>query len=334
MHLVYEALDEACAAETAHQEELAARRVLDKAEVKVGGWAGRASSVWQRHWATPTVSPSVGQSRERVCCSTHAPAGSPLAPPPPLPARPCPPRPPTPSLLLPQAAASRRRRDMQACYLYTLPLTPGKWVGVGGWCARVHGWAWAGDGRALARVPGWKPGECWSPAPRAPASPPLPHPPLANPRSGGQASGGALQPRRDRIAQTPPPSLTPSSPLNLACAVAGKPVEVYYNPDETVLRGRPEVYVSGSYNRWRHPSGGFPPTQMQPVISGGGGWYQATLVVCGGGGGCARVCVACACPALPPPVCSWALTLAIPPPSPRAAAGRRARAGPRVPRLR
>ena len=36
--LVYEALDAATATDTAHQEELAARRVLDKAHIKAGAW--------------------------------------------------------------------------------------------------------------------------------------------------------------------------------------------------------------------------------------------------------------------------------------------------------
>lgn len=44
VQLVYEALDGATAADTAHQEDLAAKRVLDKAHIKVGircmGWVG------------------------------------------------------------------------------------------------------------------------------------------------------------------------------------------------------------------------------------------------------------------------------------------------------
>lgn len=36
VQLVYEALDAATQTETAHQEELAAKRALDKAHVKVG----------------------------------------------------------------------------------------------------------------------------------------------------------------------------------------------------------------------------------------------------------------------------------------------------------
>ena len=31
---------------------------------------------------------------------------------------------------------------------------------------------------------------------------------------------------------------------------AGEPVTVFYNPDATVLRGRPEVWLRGCWNRW------------------------------------------------------------------------------------
>ncbi|KAL4419296.1 hypothetical protein ABPG77_001628 [Micractinium sp. CCAP 211/92] len=60
--------------------------------------------------------------------------------------------------------------------------------------------------------------------------------------------------------------------------VAGQPVEIYYNPDETALRGRPEVYVTGGFNRWTHPEK-FAPVQMQSVVPGGIGWYKATVQV-------------------------------------------------------
>ena len=32
---------------------------------------------------------------------------------------------------------------------------------------------------------------------------------------------------------------------------AGQLVEVYYNPELTSLRGRPEIYLHGSWNRWQ-----------------------------------------------------------------------------------
>jgi starch synthase len=38
---------------------------------------------------------------------------------------------------------------------------------------------------------------------------------------------------------------------------AGQEVEVFYNPDLTVLRGRPEIYLRGCWNRWG-PAGGPP----------------------------------------------------------------------------
>jgi hypothetical protein len=56
VQLVYEALDTATAADTAHQEDLAARRVLDKAHIKVcvwgnhgcglAFWGGGSACVW------------------------------------------------------------------------------------------------------------------------------------------------------------------------------------------------------------------------------------------------------------------------------------------------
>ena len=35
----------------------------------------------------------------------------------------------------------------------------------------------------------------------------------------------------------------------------GSKVEVYYNPELTPLRGRPDIFVKGSYNRWRGRNG-------------------------------------------------------------------------------
>jgi len=37
--------------------------------------------------------------------------------------------------------------------------------------------------------------------------------------------------------------------------VPGSQVEVYYNPELTPLRGRPDIFVKGSYNRWRGRNG-------------------------------------------------------------------------------
>jgi hypothetical protein len=48
-------------------------------------------------------------------------------------------------------------------------------------------------------------------------------------------------------------------------------VTVFYNPDATVLRGRPETWLRGSWNRWTHPQC-FLPQLMQPVLPGGTGF--------------------------------------------------------------
>lgn len=50
--------------------------------------------------------------------------------------------------------------------------------------------------------------------------------------------------RRRRAAQQQFLYTIPLSPK------AGQTVEVYYNPDLTVLRGRPEIYMRGCWNRW------------------------------------------------------------------------------------
>lgn len=54
---------------------------------------------------------------------------------------------------------------------------------------------------------------------------------------------------------------------------AGDMVSVFYNPQRTMLQGRPEVYVRGSFNRWRHPSC-FIPTRMTPA------WQDAEFLTC------------------------------------------------------
>jgi hypothetical protein len=54
---------------------------------------------------------------------------------------------------------------------------------------------------------------------------------------------------------------------------AGKPCEVFYNPDHTALSGRPDVYVRGSWNRWNHPDI-IPTTKMEPAFPGGIGWLK------------------------------------------------------------
>ena len=61
-------------------------------------------------------------------------------------------------------------------------------------------------------------------------------------------------------------------------ARAGEPVQVYYNPDNTVLRGRPETWLRGGWNRWTHAQA-FPPQPMQPVLPGGVGFLEGTVQV-------------------------------------------------------
>ncbi|KAH7365325.1 hypothetical protein KP509_18G020900 [Ceratopteris richardii] len=46
---------------------------------------------------------------------------------------------------------------------------------------------------------------------------------------------------------------------------AGKEVTVFYNPANTSLNGKPEVWLLASFNRWTHRRGPVPPVQMLPV---------------------------------------------------------------------
>lgn len=59
---------------------------------------------------------------------------------------------------------------------------------------------------------------------------------------------------------------------------AGKKATVYYNPDRTVLRGRPDVYISGSFNRSKHPEV-LEQQIMTPAVpeAGGLGFLQAVV---------------------------------------------------------
>lgn len=49
---------------------------------------------------------------------------------------------------------------------------------------------------------------------------------------------------------------------------AGSMVEVIYNPSNTVLNGKPEVWFRGSFNRWTHRLGPLPPQKMLPADNG------------------------------------------------------------------
>lgn len=60
--------------------------------------------------------------------------------------------------------------------------------------------------------------------------------------------------------------------------VAGQSVDVYYNPDLTVLRGRPDIYMRGSWNRWNH-SECLVPTHLEPAMRGNIGFLKTTVQV-------------------------------------------------------
>lgn len=60
--------------------------------------------------------------------------------------------------------------------------------------------------------------------------------------------------------------------------VAGETVKLFYNPDTTALRGRPEIWIRGSFNRSRHPEK-FGPLRMEPLVRGGNGFNVVELQV-------------------------------------------------------
>lgn len=43
---------------------------------------------------------------------------------------------------------------------------------------------------------------------------------------------------------------------------AGSTVRVLYNPSNTVLNGKPEVWIRCSFNRWTYQNGPLPPQKM------------------------------------------------------------------------
>jgi hypothetical protein len=49
---------------------------------------------------------------------------------------------------------------------------------------------------------------------------------------------------------------------------AGTTVDVLYNPSNTVLNGKPEVWFRCSFNRWMHPGGVLPPQNMVKAENG------------------------------------------------------------------
>lgn len=49
---------------------------------------------------------------------------------------------------------------------------------------------------------------------------------------------------------------------------AGSVITVLYNPSNTVLNGKPEVWFRCSFNRWSHCNGPLPPQKMVPADNG------------------------------------------------------------------
>ena len=49
---------------------------------------------------------------------------------------------------------------------------------------------------------------------------------------------------------------------------AGTTVDVLYNPSNTVLTGKPEVWFRCSFNRWMYPGGVLPPQKMVQAENG------------------------------------------------------------------
>lgn len=49
---------------------------------------------------------------------------------------------------------------------------------------------------------------------------------------------------------------------------AGSVVTVFYNPSNTVLNGKPEVWFRCCFNRWTHRKGPLPPQKMSPAENG------------------------------------------------------------------
>ncbi|XP_042388573.1 starch synthase 3, chloroplastic/amyloplastic-like isoform X1 [Zingiber officinale] len=58
---------------------------------------------------------------------------------------------------------------------------------------------------------------------------------------------------------------------------AGNMVTIFYNPSNTILNGKPEVWFRCSFNRWTHPNGPLPPQKM--VLAENGSHLKATVKV-------------------------------------------------------
>jgi hypothetical protein len=84
------------------------------------------------------------------------------------------------------------------------------------------------------------------------------------------AQARALRKRRERQR-----AVVYTLPVN---PVAGQEVEVFYNSEATVMRGRPSAWLRGSWNRWTHPQC-FVPQRLNPVVKGAPGFATATIEV-------------------------------------------------------
>lgn len=49
---------------------------------------------------------------------------------------------------------------------------------------------------------------------------------------------------------------------------AGDSVTVFYNPANTILHGKSEIWFRCSFNRWTHRNGPMPPQRMVPAENG------------------------------------------------------------------
>ena len=63
---------------------------------------------------------------------------------------------------------------------------------------------------------------------------------------------------------------------------AGEEVTIYYNPRDTPLNGRQQLYLMGGWNRWTHKRS-FGPVAMHPPEAGGEHWQVRRGVGEGGG---------------------------------------------------
>lgn len=59
---------------------------------------------------------------------------------------------------------------------------------------------------------------------------------------------------------------------------AGQVCTIFYNPDITNLRGRPEIWLRGSFNRYTHREK-FGPLEMHPLLRGSSGFHKAQVQV-------------------------------------------------------